>query len=86
MQVGIDLAVAARPPTEEPAISNSGGGRAAGRSINDGCEMGVRSFVPSGVENGAPGEIRTPDPQIRSLDQVIEIVQVCYGNDQVDLA
>ncbi len=48
--------------------------------------MGVRSFVPSGVENGAPGEIRTPDPQIRSLDQVIEIVQVCYGNDQVDLA
>jgi hypothetical protein len=29
-------------------------------------------------ENGAPGEIRTPDPQIRSLVRTIEIIEVRY--------
>ena len=28
--------------------------------------------------NGAPEEIRTPDPQIRSLGRILEIVEVCY--------
>jgi len=32
------------------------------------------------VANGAPEEIRTPDPQIRSLGRIIEIVEVCYHN------
>jgi hypothetical protein len=27
---------------------------------------------------GAPGEIRTPDPQIRSLVRTIEIIEVRY--------
>jgi hypothetical protein len=29
-------------------------------------------------ENGAPEEIRTPDPQIRSLVRTIEIIEVRY--------
>jgi hypothetical protein len=36
--------------------------------------MRVRRFVL----NGAPEEIRTPDPQIRSLGRAIEIIEVRY--------
>jgi hypothetical protein len=30
------------------------------------------------LSDGAPEEIRTPDPQIRSLGQTVEIIEVCY--------
>jgi hypothetical protein len=30
------------------------------------------------MDNGAPEEIRTPDPQIRSLGWTIEIIEVRY--------
>ena len=33
--------------------------------------------------NGAPEEIRTPDPQIRSLGSAIEIIEVCYRKNAV---
>jgi hypothetical protein len=35
-------------------------------------------LVPEWWQNGAPEEIRTPDPQIRSLGQTIEIADVRY--------
>jgi len=37
-----------------------------------------RSFVEFSEGNGAPGEIRTPDPQIRSLVRTVEIIEVRY--------
>ena len=35
--------------------------------------------------NGAPEEIRTPDPQIRSLGRTIEIVEVRYRKQDIKL-
>ena len=37
-----------------------------------------RSVVEFSGGTGAPGEIRTPDPQIRSLVMTIEIIEVRY--------
>jgi len=37
-----------------------------------------RSVVEFSGGNGAPGEIRTPDPQIRSLVRTVEIIEVRY--------
>ena|ERR1035437_2683693 len=35
---------------------------------------------------GAPEEILTPDPQIRSLGSTIEIIEVCYHKNRPPLA
>ena len=37
------------------------------------------------VGNGAPGEIRTPDPQIRSLGSTIEIIEVRSHKDAAEV-
>jgi hypothetical protein len=35
-------------------------------------------FQQQGLSAGAPEEIRTPDPQIRSLYQVFDFARVCW--------
>jgi hypothetical protein len=42
-----------------------------------------RSVVESSGGNGAPEEIRTPDPQIRSLVRTIEIIEVRYRKKRI---
>ena len=46
------------------------------------CIARTAAFGVDGVfRNGAPEEIRTPDPQIRSLGRAIEIIEVRYRKE-----
>ena len=58
-------------------IPNGPYGNAYGHAMGTSavCRFSVVEFSGG---NGAPGEIRTPDPQIRSLVRTIEIIEVRY--------
>ena len=58
---------------------------------DDGCtQFDLTSLIEESADfggysvygNGAPGTIRTSDPQIRSLVSTVEIASVCYRKKQ----